>query len=138
MARETSMLAYNKIRESGLLGNMQILVYETVWQLGSCTSAEAIEDLRQRGYCAGPLSQFRARFTELREMGVLCEIGQRKCNVTGRTAIVWDVADHVPVTPARKLKPYDRGYNQAVDDIVAKIGKGSRFLLNLKKGLICT
>ena len=38
----------------------------------------------------------RARFTELRELGVIYEKGERKCNITGRNVIEWDLTDKLP------------------------------------------
>jgi hypothetical protein len=41
--------------------------------------------------------QEATRFTELRKLGVIYEVGNRKCSVTGRTAIEWDLTDRLPV-----------------------------------------
>jgi hypothetical protein len=43
------------------------------------------------------LSQSRARFTELRELGVIYEKGIKKCSVTGRNVIEWDLTDRLPI-----------------------------------------
>jgi hypothetical protein len=51
-----------------------------------------------------PISQLRARFTELRELGVLNEVGERLCKVSGRMCIVWDVTDALPISDLPKKK----------------------------------
>lgn len=43
----------------------------------------------------------RARVHELRNMGLLTELGKRKCTVTGMTVLLYDVTDKVPQKTAR-------------------------------------
>lgn len=100
MARQTSIDCYHAIKEGGLLSNMRMRVYEAILYSAPCTSAEAMKGILNSG---NVLSQSRARFTELRDMGVICEKGIKKCSVTGRNAIVWDLTDNLPKEQPKKL-----------------------------------
>lgn len=44
------------------------------------------------------------RFTEMLEMGVIQEVGERVCSITGRNVILWDVTDQLPKKKERKRK----------------------------------
>lgn len=81
---------------TGKLKGMQRAVATAVYQHGPGTSAEI---LQLSGGLDRNRNLARARFTELRDAGILREDGARRCNVTGRTAIVW-VFD--PGAPTKK------------------------------------
>ena len=89
--RETSRAAYHELVSDGTLARSQLEVYRAVVENGPCTSAEAFEAMRSSGRYENPITQSRARFTELRKKGFLIETGKRKCRVTGKTAILWSV-----------------------------------------------
>lgn len=96
MVRKTSIEAYHKIKDGGLLSERRWQVYACVFEHGPMTSAEAFRIIN--GY--NPIkniTQSRARFTELREMGVFAEVGEKICSVTNHKAILWDVTDKLPV-----------------------------------------
>lgn len=107
MPRQTSMQAYAQIENEGLLSQRRLEVYQALFKCGPATSAEVfkhLSDFNRRGI----ISQSRARFTELRELGVIDELGTRKCGVTGREAIVWGVNGKLPTErqkpPTKKEK----------------------------------
>jgi hypothetical protein len=91
--RQTSINCYNQIRAEGLLTKRRLQVYEAIFRNAPCTSAEAMKGLLNGN---NVLSQSRARFTELRELDVIYEKGEKKCSVTGRTVIEWDLTDRLP------------------------------------------
>ncbi len=99
--RDTSREAYFKLRDSGVLSERRWEVYELVYLHGPATSAELLER-RIRGMRA--LTQSRARFTELRDMGLLRELEPRTCKVTGHRAIVWEVTDESEPRPIKRDK----------------------------------
>lgn len=103
MTRPTSLQTYHQIQREGLLSKMRWQVYDAVFRHGPCTSAEAFSKMQKTG--KSPLSQSRARFTELRNAGVLQELDIRKCTVTGRQVIVWEVTKKLPSKLARRAKP---------------------------------
>lgn len=92
MVRKTSIQAYDKIKENGLLGRMQFQAYHHLYLHGPMT---AMELKAMMGFKKAD-SQVRARLNELRTLGVVQEIGKKKCSVTGNVVILWDVNDCVP------------------------------------------
>ena len=105
--RTTSIEVYKLLEESGILSAKRWEIYATVYNHGPMTSAEAFAKLSE-GKNLKSLTQSRARFTELRGMGLLKETGERECTITGYTVIEWDVTDQLPLklekAPTRKVK----------------------------------
>jgi hypothetical protein len=92
--RQTSIDCYYEIKSEGLLTKRRLEVYEAIFKNAPCTSSEAmLNNLNS----SNVLSQSRARFTELRELGVIYEKGIKKCSVTGRNVIEWDLTDRLPI-----------------------------------------
>jgi hypothetical protein len=93
MIRRTSIAAYSAIRDSPIIGRIQWRIYAHLYHHGPKTSGEVYRSLRPPHKTP---SQIRARFTELRELGVLREVGERSCRITGRRCILWDVTNNLP------------------------------------------
>lgn len=94
--RTTSIEVYKFLEENGTLSAKRWEVYATVYNNGPMTSAEAFAKINE-GKSIKSLTQSRARFTELRGMGLLKETGERECTITGHTVIEWDVTDQLPL-----------------------------------------
>jgi hypothetical protein len=107
--RQTSIDCYNKIKEQGLLSNMRFKVYEAILKKAPCTSGEAFAIMTTK---ENQISQSRARFTELRELGVIYEKGEKQCSITGRNVIEWDLTDRLPVN----IKNPNKTKKQRLDD----------------------
>jgi len=86
--RLTSQKAYKAIRDNGLLSRMRFRVYEQLHNHGPQTGSEVNYSLR----CGSG----HKRLSELKELGVVEEIGTRPCRITGENAIVWAVNDRLP------------------------------------------
>ena len=56
--------------------------------------------------------QEATRFTELRNLGVIYEVQNRKCTITGRTSIEWGLTDRLPI----KIKKSNKTKKQKIDD----------------------
>ena len=82
--RQTSIDCFNQIKEEGLLSNMRFKIYESILINAPCTSAEVLSTMLSKN---SAITSSRARFTELRELGVIYEVQNRKCTITGRTSI---------------------------------------------------
>lgn len=93
--RETSIEAYQKILKEGLLSPRRWEIYATVFNHGPMTSAEAFMKLSNNNNTK-VLTQSRARFTELREMGLLQELETVICSITKNRVIQWDVTSNLP------------------------------------------
>jgi len=96
MVRTTSIEVYKQLEASGELSAKRWEVYATVYNHGPMTSAEAFAKLNA-GKNLKSLTQSRARFTELRGMQLLKEVGERECKITGYKVILWDVTDQLPL-----------------------------------------
>ena len=107
--RQTSIDCYNQIKEEGLLSNMRFKVYEAILKKAPCTSAEVLSIMLSKN---SAITSSRARFTELRELGVIYEVQNRKCAITGRTSIEWDLTDRLPIN----IKNSNKTKKQRVDD----------------------
>lgn len=73
-------------------------VYSALFKAGPMTANEVFVHLY--GQTGGPknaASNSAARFSELRDMGVIKEVGVRSCRVTGMNVIEWDVTSRLPV-----------------------------------------
>lgn len=98
MIRRTSAESYARIKAEGLLGRLQWLVYDALYQYGPKTEGEVwmvFEGLYQRHSIA-------PRMAELKRMGLVYEVGERPCKLTGKMCLTWDVTDGLPIASERK------------------------------------
>ncbi len=86
--RKTSFRAFSTILNQGLLSRIQELVYSSLYWHGPLTGAELNRQLSGSGY--------HKRLSELRDLGVVEELGEYRCEVTGHMVILWDVTDALP------------------------------------------
>ena len=100
--RQTSIDCYHQIKAEGLLSKMRMMYFEAVYENSPCTGAEAFDAIERAGKLTKKSSRLeRTRFTELRDMGVIKEVGTRPCKISGRNALVFDLTDNLPT----KLEP---------------------------------
>ena len=110
--RQTSIDCYNQIKNEGLLSKMRFKVYEAILNNAPCTSGEAFATMTTK---ENQISQSRARFTELREMGVIYEVQNRKCTITGMNVIEWDLTDRLPINIKKSNKTKKHRLNNALN-----------------------
>ena len=91
--RQTSIDCYTQIKQEGLLSKKRLEVYRAILKKAPCSSGEAFATMTTK---ENQISQSRARFTELRDLGVIYEKGEKKCSITGRNVIEWDLTDRLP------------------------------------------
>lgn len=96
MIRQTSIEVYREIEASGILSHRRWEVYSALYKNGPLTRNEIAPFVNIPGYH----SNISARLTELREMGIVMEVGEKLCSMTGNSIILWDVTDQLP----RKLR----------------------------------
>ena len=109
--RQTSIDCYNEIKEQGLLSNMRFEVYSALLSIGKpSTTREVYETMNV-------LKQEATRFTELRKLGVIYEVQNRKCTITGRTSIEWDLTDKLPVDFKSSNKTKQQKKNAALNSL---------------------
>jgi len=112
--RQTSIDCYNKIKSEGLLSKMRLKVYEAILKNAPCTSGEAFATMTTK---ENQISQSRARFTELRELGVIYEVRNRKCTITGMNVIEWDLTDKIPNKFKKTNKTKKEKINEALKSL---------------------
>ena len=89
-ARQTSIDCYRQIQAQGLLSKQRFEVYQALLYMGKPSTTREV-------YATMDVAKQEAtRFTELRNIGVIYEVRNRKCTITGRTAIEWDLTDGLP------------------------------------------
>jgi predicted transcriptional regulator len=89
--RQTSIDCFNQIKANGLLSKQRFEVYLALLNLGKPSTTREV-------YATMNVDKQEAtRFTELRNLGVIYEKSTRKCNITGKTAIEWDLTDKLPL-----------------------------------------
>jgi len=97
MARQTSIDAY-KIKSEGLLSERRWQVYDVLYEIGPATGGEVFKAFKKKyGVLVPTNSNTITRLGELRNCGVVKEIGTRECTVSGQNVIVWQVTDKLPV-----------------------------------------
>lgn len=95
MTRQTSIDAYNTIKNNGLLSERRWQVYDALYKYGPCTCSELFKFMKIQNHGANPAIHVRLR--ELERAGCITEIGTRLCAITGMTVIDWDVTSDLPV-----------------------------------------
>lgn len=124
MTRQTSIDSYNEMKASGVLGERQREVYNALCRYAPATGAELH---RIAGFTRTNRYDVRARLSELRDAGMACEVGKRKCNVTGRRVIEWGVMPKIKKKrKPRKSKPradvlYPPKWNMYHGDCIEKM-----------------
>ena len=107
--RQTSIDCYNQIKQDGSLSKMRFEVYSALLSMGKpSTTREVYETMNV-------LKQEATRFTELRKLGVIYEVQNRKCTITGRTSIEWDLTDRLPVNVKNTNKTKKQRINDALN-----------------------
>ena len=111
--RQTSIECYKKIKASGLLSKRRFETYEALMKIAPCTASEVQLSI---GYNNGGRDCMK-RISELRDRGVICEVRTRKCTVTGKNVIEWDLTDNLPT----KLKATQTIKQQKVSQALSLI-----------------
>ena len=97
--RDTSIQAYREIEESGLLSRRRFQVYQWLYRNGPATAMAVARGLAPENTNH---ASYTPRVTELRNRGVVVEVGVGVDLVSGKSAILWDVNSNLPVTPEKK------------------------------------
>ncbi len=109
--RQTSIDCYNQIKKDGSLSKMRFKVYSALLSMGKpSTTREVYETMNV-------LKQEATRFTELRKLGVIYEVRNRKCTITGRTSIEWDLTDKLPLN----IKIYKKTKKDRISEAVISL-----------------
>jgi DNA-binding transcriptional ArsR family regulator len=104
--RDTSRDAYYQIRDEGLLSRRRLQVYEALRDAGPCTANELYTFMKNTGQTTTKNQQtnLTPRLGELRDLGVVSEVREKSCDVTGRIVIEWEV--NYQALPVKIQKPH--------------------------------
>jgi hypothetical protein len=94
--RPTSIAAYNAIKANGLLRGLQWKVYNTLSGYDAMTASEAAQWIPGHR-----INSINPRFAELQRKGVIRAVGERRCSVTGRQTVAWEITDQLPTVEER-------------------------------------
>lgn len=92
--RQTSIDCYNQIKAEGLLSKLRLRTLNAMLHSAPCTAGEL------QNYIDKNQIQVKHAWkllSQLRDLGVLYEKTERKCKITGRIVIEWDLTDKIPV-----------------------------------------
>jgi len=119
MIRQTSIETYNSIKNSGLLSDKRLKVYEIFYEYPQGLTGSQVAQIYSSKYPTSQHSEtIRNRITELRDMGVLNEAGIVKCEYSNRNVIKFVLNDNMP--KVLEAKPT---LNQSLNSILEKIEK---------------
>lgn len=135
--RRTSRDAYYAIKEQGLLSEQRMMVYAALFKYGPATAGELAFSMDANGSKARKETRYvvSRRLPELRDRGVACELGTRRCKRRNRDAIVWSVTNELPKKPPAKesrMAAYERTISRqqevikALNGLVRRIRKGKQ------------
>lgn len=99
MIRQTSIDVYHQIQAEGLLSRRRFETYECLFNNGPLTAMET--GRRIDGVLDHSISP---RFAELKRLGVIQEVGEKLCSITGRNVLLWDVTDRLPLKLEKRKK----------------------------------
>lgn len=105
MARKTSIVAYNTIKNNGVLKSMRLKVYEMLYAHGPLTGRELDQMMARAGETR---TSYHKRLSELQAMGVVETTSVRACRVSQQMAVQWDVTDQLPVPLPKRKTSRDR------------------------------
>jgi len=119
--RKTSAKAYEELLASGKLRGHQERVLASIVRHGAGTSREILEWMD-----VGNINCWRARFTELQARGLIAEVTQRKCKVSGKLALVWEYTGRTKPLALKKGHRVDgKAWRKLAEDMYAASRAGA-------------
>lgn len=94
--RQTSIDCFNQIKAEGLLSKLRLRTLNAMLYSAPCTAGELQSYIDKNGI---KVKHAWKLLSQLRDFGVVYEKTERKCNVTGRVVIEWDLTDNLPIKP---------------------------------------
>lgn len=105
MIRQTSRDSYNANKE--FLSERRWQIYNVLWNYGPLTGGEVFQFMKKEyGESFVTNSNTVTRLGELRDMGVVSEIGEKTCSISGQNVILWDVTNQIASKLTEKKHEY--------------------------------
>jgi Fe2+ or Zn2+ uptake regulation protein len=116
---QNSMDAFNHIKKNGLLSDKRLKVYQIFVNNPLGLTGSEVSDIFKKNYPSSQHSEtIRNRITELRDMGVLDEIGNVDCKFTKRKVMKYRVNTNMPTKLVIK-----KSLNTNIDEIILDLKK---------------
>jgi hypothetical protein len=104
MVQTTSIETYHAIKNSGLISEKRLKVFDIFYQNpNGLTGAEVSEIYRKENPTSQHSETIRNRITELVQMGVLDEVGVVECQYSKRNVMKWRCIDKMPIPLEKRL-----------------------------------
>jgi len=100
MTRRTSIEAYERVKESGVLSRRRFQTYDILFKHGPLTGSEVS--------AACGIYGLWKRCSELLAFGLVEVVGEKKCQFSGMTVSLWDVTDRAPVEMFKRVTSKQR------------------------------
>jgi|SRR5665213_679526 hypothetical protein len=122
--RQTSVNAYNFLKSSGALGELQWQTYDVLFRLGGLTANEIFVKVKEEMLAAGVAESevrllrdtYHQRLSELKALGLVYEVQERECTVTHRVVIEWDVTSNTVVAKVNKPIKISKGKHLEIQE----------------------
>lgn len=119
MIQKTSIETYHAIKNSGLISEKRLKVFDIFYlNPEGLTGAEVSEIYRKENPTSQHSETIRNRITELVQMGVLTELGVVECQFSKRNVTKWCCIDKMPIPLEKKLTRKEQ-IKEILDDITA-------------------
>ena len=117
MVQKTSIQTYHSIKNSGILSDKRMKVYEIFYEHPEGLTGTQVSNIFKQLHPTAQHSEtIRNRITELRDMGVLSEVGMVECEFTNRQVMKFMLNDNMPVALTKK-----KSLNERIDDVLESI-----------------
>jgi hypothetical protein len=112
--RQTSINCYNKIKAEGLLSKLRLKTLNAMLYCSPCTAGELQSYIDQNQI---QVKHAWKLLSQLRDLGVIYEKSERKCKVTGRIVIEWDLTDKLPIKLEQPSNTKKNRVNSAINGL---------------------
>jgi CRISPR/Cas system CSM-associated protein Csm2 small subunit len=117
MIQKTSIETYYAIKNSGLISDKRLKVFDIFWEHPDGLTGTQVSEIFKNKYPSSKHSEtIRNRITELRNMGVIDEVGVVECDFTNRKVMKFAISNRLPVPLEKKLT-----LNERVDSVLESI-----------------
>ena len=114
---QNSLDAFNHIKKNGLLSDKRLKVYQIFVHNPDGLTGSEVSDIYKKNYPSSQHSEtIRNRITELRDMGVLDEVGNVLCRFTKRNVMKYRVNSNMPTKLVIK-----KSLNSSIDEIICDL-----------------
>jgi hypothetical protein len=119
MIQRTSIDTYHAIRDSGVLSEKRMNVFDIFYENPNGLTGSEVSEIYKDKFPSSKHSEtIRNRITELFQMGVLVEVGVVECQFSKRSVMKWCCVDKMPI-PLEKKATRKEQIKEILDDITA-------------------